>query len=117
MRYIHILCLLLLLQFSGYAQNVSIREVMRPMKTYPFSDPDPVARPGRVYPYFRFNGFTNKPITQNWKMIELENDFIKLAVTPEIGGKVWEAVAMQASQRTPSRARRSRFGEVSLGYP
>jgi tetratricopeptide (TPR) repeat protein len=89
MRYI--LCLLLLLSFSLNAQHVSIKEVVRPMKTYPYSDPDPVARPGRVYPYFRFNGFTNKSITRNWNMIELENDYIKLAVTPEIGGKVWEA--------------------------
>ena len=25
-------------------------------------------------------------------MVELENDYIKLAVMPEIGGKVWEAI-------------------------
>jgi len=61
------------------------------MTTYPYSDPDPVARPGRVYPYFRFDVFTNHSVTQNWKMVELENDYIRLAVTPEIGGKVWEA--------------------------
>jgi hypothetical protein len=84
-------CFLLLLSFSIKAQHAVIKEVIRPMTTYPYSDPDPVARPGKVYPYFRFNGFTNKASTQNWKMIELENDYIKLTVTPEIGGKVWEA--------------------------
>jgi len=61
------------------------------MITYPYSDPDPVARPGRVYPYFRFDVFTSNPVTHEWKMVELENDFIRLAITPEIGGKVWEA--------------------------
>ncbi len=62
------------------------------MTTYPYSDPDPVPRPGRVYPYFRFDGFTNKSEIRKWKMIELENDYIKLAVMPEMGGKVWEAI-------------------------
>lgn len=27
-----------------------------------------------------------------WKMIELENDYIKLWVAPDIGGKIWGAV-------------------------
>ena len=62
------------------------------MTTYPYSDPDPVARPGRVYPYFRFDGFTNKSEIRNWKMVELENDYIKLAIMPEMGGKIWEAI-------------------------
>ena len=61
------------------------------MTTYPFSDPDPVARPGRVYPYFRFDVFTTHPVIQNWKMVELENDYIRLAIMPDMGGKVWEA--------------------------
>jgi tetratricopeptide (TPR) repeat protein len=85
------LSFLLLISISVNAQQATIREVERPMTTYPYSDPDPVARPGKVYPYFRFDGFTNKSVIQNWKMIEMENDYIRLAVTPEIGGKVWEA--------------------------
>jgi tetratricopeptide (TPR) repeat protein len=89
MRYI--LLFLLLPAFSAFAQNATIREVERPMTTYPFSDPDPVARPGRVYPYFRFDVFTTHPVIQAWKMIELENDYIRLAIMPDMGGKVWEA--------------------------
>ncbi len=86
------LIFLLLIPFSVNAQQSVIREVTRPFTTYPYSDPDPVARPGRVYPYFRFDGFTNKSEIRNWKMVELENDYIKLAVMPEMGGKVWEAI-------------------------
>ena len=82
---------LLLISFSTKAQQAVIREVERPMTTYPYSDPDPVARPGRIYPYFRFDVFTNKSVIKNWKMVELENNYIRLAITPEIGGKVWEA--------------------------
>lgn len=62
------------------------------MDTYSFSDPDPVAKPGKIYPYFRFDGFTNEPKLKSWKMIVLENDFIKVWVAPEIGGKVWRAI-------------------------
>jgi len=94
-----ILGLLLLLSVSVEAQHAVIREVVRPMTTYPYSDPDPVARPGRVYPYFRFDGFTNESKIQNWKMVELENDYIRLAIMPEMGGKVWEAY--EKSQEYP----------------
>ena len=66
-----LLLVFLLISFSASSQNAVIREVERPMTTYPFSDPDPVARPGRVYPYFRFDVYTSHPVTQNWKMVEL----------------------------------------------
>jgi len=59
---------------SGLVKGSVIREVERPMTTYPYSDPDPVARPGRVYPYFRFDGFTNKSEMRNWKMVELRGN-------------------------------------------
>ena len=85
------LILLFLISLSVNAQQAVIKEVARSMTTYPYSDPDPVARPGRVYPYFRFDGFTNKSEIKSWKMVELENDYIRLAVMPEMGGKVWEA--------------------------
>ena len=95
----YLLILLSLACPGTYAQQSDIREVGRPMTTYPYSDPDPVPRPGRVYPYFRFDGFTNKSEIRKWKMIELENDYIKLAVMPEMGGKVWEAI--EKSTRYP----------------
>jgi tetratricopeptide (TPR) repeat protein len=79
------------ISFSAKSQNAVIKEVERSMTTYPFSDPDPVARMGRIYPYFRFDGFTSHPVTWKWKMVELENDYIRLAVIPDMGGKVWEA--------------------------
>jgi len=105
---------LLVVSISVKAQKAVIREVTRPMITYPYSDPDPVARPGRVYPYFRFDGFTNESTMRNWKMVELENDYIRLAVAPEIGGKVWEAV--EKSQQYPFifSTRAVKFRDISL---
>ena len=50
-------------------QKATIQLVDRTLTTYPFSDPDPVARPCRIYPYFRFDGYTNIGRPQQWKMV------------------------------------------------
>ncbi|MFN8347137.1 MAG: DUF5107 domain-containing protein [Spirosomataceae bacterium] len=82
---------------TSTAQNAVVRETTQLLKTYPFSDPDPVPKPGRIYPYFRFDGYTNKPEMKEWKFIELENDYIKVYITPEIGGKIWGAYEKSAN--------------------
>ncbi len=72
-------------------QKAKIQNTVQTITTYPFSDPDPIARPGRIYPYFRFDGYTNNAIQKSWKMVDMENDYIRIAITPEIGGKIWSA--------------------------
>lgn len=73
-------------------QNTVVREYKKTFTTYPFSDPDPIPKPtSKIYPYFRFDGFTDKPIQKEWNVVELENDFIKIMILPEIGGKIWSA--------------------------
>jgi hypothetical protein len=73
-------------------QNTVVREYKKVFTTYPFSDPDPIPKPAsKIYPYFRFDGFTDKPIRKEWKVVELENDFIKIMILPEVGGKIWSA--------------------------
>ncbi len=93
MKNIILLCLIpVLVGYSISAQNPSaIKEYKKPFKTYGFSDPDPIARMGSVYPYYRFDGYTDKPVNKEWKVVELENDFIRVMVLPEIGGKIWGA--------------------------
>ncbi len=108
---------ILLSSFSVNAQHVVIKEYERPMTTYPYSDPDPVARPGRVYPYFRFDGFTNQSRIQNWKMVEMENDYIRLAITPEIGGKVWEAYVKSEQFPFIFSGHSVKFRDVALRGP
>jgi tetratricopeptide (TPR) repeat protein len=79
--------------FNVYAQNtVEVREVNRAMPTYNFSDPNPVPSIGRIYPYYRFDGYAGQPEDKEWKFIELGNDYIKVFITPEIGGKIWGAI-------------------------
>ncbi|HMG91367.1 MAG TPA: DUF5107 domain-containing protein, partial [Chryseolinea sp.] len=78
--------------FIANAQNVSsAKEYKKVFRTYGFSDPDPVAKMGPIYPYYRFDGYTNVATDKEWKVVELENDFIKVMILPEIGGKIWGA--------------------------
>lgn len=105
------------LTISLYGQKAVIREVVRPVTTYPYSDPDPVPKPGGTYPYFRFDGYTNKSAQINWKMIELENDYIRLAVMPEIGGKVWEAYEKSENYPFVFTTKAVKFRDIALRGP
>ena len=96
-----VLVILLLLFFSSIkvtGQISSAREEARVIKTYPFSDPNPVPPMGindkvaRFYPYYVFDGYTDKSIDKEWKIVELDNPYIKVLVLPEIGGKVMGAI-------------------------
>src|SRR5678810_85253 len=73
-------------------QKATIKEYNKTFTTYPFSDPDPVPEVGKIYPYYRFDGFTDKPVQKEWKVVELENDYIKVMILPEVGGKIWSAI-------------------------
>ncbi|MEO5893108.1 MAG: DUF5107 domain-containing protein [Ferruginibacter sp.] len=83
---------------SVTAQQASVTETNETMKTYPFSDPNPVPVLGinkkvaPFYPYFVFDGYTDKATRQDWKIVKLENPFITVTVLPGVGGKVMGAV-------------------------
>lgn len=84
--------LVLFVMFETNAQNTAtIREIDTTLTTYPFSDPNPVPRTGKIYPYFTYDQYTTVASPQIWKMVELENNYIRVLVTPEIGGKIWGA--------------------------
>jgi hypothetical protein len=53
-----------------------------------YSDPNPVPDMSKNYPYFRFDGFTNKSIDKEWNMVVMENSYIKVYIATEIGGKI-----------------------------
>lgn len=90
----------LLLFLSSFAAPVwgQVRQTTEVIKTYPFFDPDPIPslavndRISRFYPYHMFDGYSEKDSAQRWKVIELENAFIRVRILPEVGGKVWGAV-------------------------
>src|SRR5271168_3514557 len=89
----YILISLLCICALANAQNpASVREYEQTFPTYAFSDPSPIPLLNNVYPYFRFDGFTDRSTPKNWKVVELQNDYIRLLILPEIGGKIWAAI-------------------------
>jgi len=76
----------------GARAKTVFKEYDRVFTTYPYSDPDPVPAMSRFYPYFRYDGFTDKPIQKKWKVVELSNEYLQILILPEIGGKVWAAI-------------------------
>jgi hypothetical protein len=77
---------------SPLQKHAAIKEYDQVFTTYPYSDPDPVPAMSRYYPYYRYDGFTDKPIQKKWKVVELSNDYLQILILPEIGGKVWAAI-------------------------
>lgn len=77
----------------GQEMDVTVKEYKKVFTTYPFSDPNPVPNPqGNIYPYTFFDGYTNIPEQKEWKVIEIENQYIKVIILPEVGGKIWTAI-------------------------
>ena len=86
-----IIYFLFLSTYMSLAQNATVKEKMLDMKTYMFSDPDPVPEISRIYPYFRFDTYDSEGVMKKWKMVILENKYIKVYICPDVGGKIWGA--------------------------
>lgn len=79
--------------------QVKISEENWVLPTYPVYPPDknPMFFKGEsyqgasrvIYPYALNDMISNEKTDKAWKALVLENEYIKLAVTPEIGGKVY----------------------------
>ena len=110
---------IVLLSFSSYAQQASrIRVYNKVFTTYPFSDPDPVPDPAaNIYPYSHFDGYTNQPVQKEWKVVELENDFLKVMVLPEIGGKIWSAIEKKTGKEFIYYNHVVKFRDVAMRGP
>jgi tetratricopeptide (TPR) repeat protein len=99
-------------------QNAVIRETVQTIKTYPFSDPDPVADPSaNYYPYFRFDGFAAGGVEQKWKVVEMENDYIALSLYPEIGGKIRGAVDKTSRKEFIYQNHVVKFRDIAMRGP
>jgi tetratricopeptide (TPR) repeat protein len=46
---------------------------------------------GRIYPYPLYNNLTNRKADQTYHLIFLENEYIKVAIAPQLGGRVLSA--------------------------
>jgi Tfp pilus assembly protein PilF len=110
---------LIFCQNALFAQSVAtVKEYKKVMKTYPYSDPDPVPHPqSRFYPYNRFDGFTDTPVDKEWTVVELENDYIKVQIMPEIGGKIWTAIEKSTGKPFIYNNEVVKFRDVAMRGP
>ena len=107
----------LLFQPILHAQQATFSEKLVPVKTYAFSDPNPVPEFGKIYPYFRFDGYADKGVVRDWKMVEMENDYIKLWIVPEVGGKIWGAIEKSTGKEFIYYNHSVKFRDVSMRGP
>ena len=47
---------------------------------------------GRIYPYPLYDTLTGKKVDKTYKLVYLENEYVKIGILPEIGGRIFEAV-------------------------
>ncbi len=101
-----VLRFLLVVLFFGCSSSLfaDIQIYQKPITipTYGVDVPDPNPRfyagrvyqgaQGRIYPYPISDVLTNELNDQEYTAVYLENDFIKICVLPELGGRIFEAV-------------------------
>jgi len=107
-------CLIILITFifsitGSYSQSipetpdpVKIWEEPLPLPTYLVDPPDLNPRfydgrayqgaQGRVYPYPIYESLSDTRVMKDWDMVYLENEYIKINVLPEIGGRLFGAL-------------------------
>lgn len=102
---------------AAQAGRATVREYSRAFPTYPFGDPNPIPVVGRIYPYFRFDGFAHSSLPRQWKVVELENDYLRVMILPEIGGKIWNAVDKRTNRSFIYFNQSVKFRDVAMRGP
>ena len=101
-RFIFLAALALLLLRGAAAAPVKLTEVDEIIPTYLSGPPDPnpmfyfgddsQGAQGRIYPYPLYNNLTNKKADRIYHVVYLENEYVRIGIVPEIGGKLFSAV-------------------------
>lgn len=115
-----IICFFLLFSFTtgiSQTQTATAKEYEKFFTTYPYSDPNPIPLLTSLYPYFRYDGFTDKPVQKAWKVVEMENDYIKVMILPEIGGKIWTAIEKSTNQSFIYYNHAIKFRDIAMRGP
>jgi tetratricopeptide (TPR) repeat protein len=97
--------------------RATVREYKKVFRTYPFSDPNPIPQVGRIYPYYRFEGYTDTPVDREWTVVELENDFLRVMILPEIGGKIWAAFEKSTGRSFIYNNQVVKFRDIAMRGP
>ncbi len=98
------------------AQTVTVKDTV--YTTYGFSDPNPVPLTGsNIYPYHKFESFAFSPEQKEWKVVILENKWLRVRIMPEIGGKIWSVYDKTTGTELFYDNDVVKFREISLRGP
>lgn len=88
--------------WAAAAAQVTVHEEKVTIPTYLIGPPDPNPQfylggnsqgaQHRIYPYPAYDNLTTEKKDKTYTMVYLENEYVKIGILPELGGKVFEAV-------------------------
>ena len=105
---------------DGFSQTISIKEEIQMIDTYSFSAPNPVpilTDNTKIVPYFKFNGYETKAKKKAWKVVTMENEYIKIFVLPEVGGKIWGAIEKKTGEEFLYKNEVIKFRNIAMRGP
>ncbi len=86
----------------GGARAVRVWEEDLVLPTYEAGRPEPnpmfyfgrtsQGAEGRVYPYPLYDTLTGRKVDRTYRIVYLENEYVRIGVLPEIGGRIFEGV-------------------------
>ncbi len=89
-------------RLSAVSTPVTLSEADETIPTYKSLPPDPnpmfffgrqsQGAQGNIYPYPLYDNLTNTKSEQTYHVVYLENEYVKVGVLPEIGGRLFSAV-------------------------
>jgi len=100
--YLTLLAIISSCLISQGQSSVTITEQPLVIPTYLAGSPDPnpmfffgrgtQGAEQRIYPYPLYDNLTNKKADKSYHLIYLENEYVKISVLPELGGRLFSAV-------------------------
>ena len=101
-NYLTLLVFISACMFSQGQSPVTITELPLVIPTYLANPPDlnPMfyfgkgsqGAEGRIYPYSLYDNLTNKKSDKTYKLVYMENEYVKIGILPEMGGRLFSAI-------------------------
>ncbi len=116
----------LVLTHCSIEKKADIWESTETLLTYDYGDPDPVpiltrsslwGRGARLYPYTFIDQYSSIGKERDWKVVYLENPYVKVSVLPEVGGKIWGATEKSTQKEFIYTNHVLKFREIALRGP
>lgn len=130
--YVTILMAIFMMTVSAQqAAKVSCTEYDRIVLTHQLIPAGPVPTafdPNGVYPYMSYSETANRPVPVSYRFVSLENEFIRVVICPDLGGKVISIIHKQSGNEvlyTPDVIRPTRIlprfyfvaGGIEVSFP